>query len=187
MCSSPSGTLSPVCETEAQRHLVGCADLPAHPARGAVLNINTRFWQFRLKSGCLDFTGLLFIQMNARSLSDETIKSWKLVLSGLCLVKGCKCCFWFFQKRACKPVETIPKEADAFLIGCAMELDSKQKISADWGPWATKTKQNSMVCLHCQRRLFFSRTHLKCVSFCNKITRNCPPFFHDGFVCVFVG
>ncbi|XP_065495568.1 uncharacterized protein C10orf143 homolog [Caloenas nicobarica] len=49
------------------------------------------------------------------------------------------------RKRACKPVETIPKEADAFLIGCAMELDSKQKISTDWGPRPAKTKQNSVI------------------------------------------
>ncbi|XP_075011400.1 uncharacterized protein C10orf143 homolog [Calonectris borealis] len=49
------------------------------------------------------------------------------------------------RKRACKPLETIPNEADARLIDCAMELDSKQKISADCGPWATKTKQNSMI------------------------------------------
>ncbi|XP_029886175.1 uncharacterized protein C10orf143 homolog [Aquila chrysaetos chrysaetos] len=48
-------------------------------------------------------------------------------------------------KRACKPLETIPNEADARLIDCAMELDSKQKISADCDPWATKTKQNSMI------------------------------------------
>ncbi|XP_074448131.1 uncharacterized protein C10orf143 homolog isoform X2 [Larus michahellis] len=49
------------------------------------------------------------------------------------------------ERRACKPSETIPNEADAHLIDCAMELDSKQKISADCCPWATKTKQNSMI------------------------------------------
>ncbi|XP_042645909.1 uncharacterized protein C10orf143 homolog [Tyto alba] len=49
------------------------------------------------------------------------------------------------RKRACKPLETIPNEADARLIDCAMELDSKQKISTDCGPWATKTKQNSTI------------------------------------------
>ncbi|KAM9379875.1 uncharacterized protein C10orf143 homolog [Phaethornis superciliosus] len=46
------------------------------------------------------------------------------------------------RKRACKPLETIPKEAGVHLTDCAMELDSKQKISPDW---ATKTKQNSMI------------------------------------------
>ncbi|XP_065699658.1 uncharacterized protein C10orf143 homolog [Patagioenas fasciata] len=49
------------------------------------------------------------------------------------------------RKRARRPVETIAKEADAFLIGCAMELDSKQKIPADWAPWTAKTKQNSTI------------------------------------------
>ncbi|XP_064922769.1 uncharacterized protein C10orf143 homolog [Columba livia] len=49
------------------------------------------------------------------------------------------------RKRARRPVETIAREADAFLVGCAMELDSKQKISADWAPWAAKTKQNSVI------------------------------------------
>ncbi|KAM6090933.1 uncharacterized protein C10orf143 homolog isoform 1-T1 [Theristicus caerulescens] len=49
------------------------------------------------------------------------------------------------RKRVCKPLETIPNEADARLIDGAMELDSKQKISTDCGPWATKTKQNSMI------------------------------------------
>ncbi|KAM9549495.1 uncharacterized protein C10orf143 homolog [Guaruba guarouba] len=49
------------------------------------------------------------------------------------------------RKRACKQLETIPNEAETHLLGCAMELDSKQKISSDCGPWATKTKQNSMV------------------------------------------
>ncbi|XP_035746314.1 uncharacterized protein C10orf143 homolog isoform X2 [Egretta garzetta] len=49
------------------------------------------------------------------------------------------------EKRACRPLETIPDEAGARRIDCAMELDSKQKISTDCGPWATKTKQNSMI------------------------------------------
>ncbi|KAM9285449.1 uncharacterized protein C10orf143 homolog [Morus bassanus] len=49
------------------------------------------------------------------------------------------------RKRVCKPLEAIPNEADARLIECAMELDSKQKISTDCGPWATKTKQNSVI------------------------------------------
>ncbi|XP_074731647.1 uncharacterized protein C10orf143 homolog [Strix uralensis] len=49
------------------------------------------------------------------------------------------------RKRACKPSETIPNETDACLVDCAMELDSKQKISPDYGPWPPKTKQNSMI------------------------------------------
>ncbi|XP_075573621.1 uncharacterized protein C10orf143 homolog isoform X2 [Pelecanus crispus] len=49
------------------------------------------------------------------------------------------------RKRVCKLLETIPNETDARLIDCAMELDSKQKISTDCGPWAAKTKQNSMI------------------------------------------
>ncbi|KAM6306255.1 uncharacterized protein C10orf143 homolog [Aegotheles albertisi] len=49
------------------------------------------------------------------------------------------------RKRVCKPLETIPSEAGARLIDCAMELDSKQKTSTNCGPWITKTKQNSMI------------------------------------------
>ncbi|XP_075280054.1 uncharacterized protein C10orf143 homolog isoform X2 [Opisthocomus hoazin] len=49
------------------------------------------------------------------------------------------------ERRACKLLETLPHEADARLIDCAMEMDSKQNVSADCGPWATKTKQNSMI------------------------------------------
>ncbi|XP_054238698.1 uncharacterized protein C10orf143 homolog [Indicator indicator] len=46
------------------------------------------------------------------------------------------------RKRPCKPLESLPNQAGALLIDCAMELDSKQKISAGSGPWAAKTKQN---------------------------------------------
>lgn len=67
MCSFPSSILSPVYETEAQRHLVRSADSPAAPARHAVLN--RKFWSSGLGSGSLHFTNLLFFQMNARSLS----------------------------------------------------------------------------------------------------------------------
>ncbi|XP_061202747.1 uncharacterized protein C10orf143 homolog [Neopsephotus bourkii] len=49
------------------------------------------------------------------------------------------------RKRACKRLETIPNETETRLLGYAMELDSKQQISSDCGPWATKAKQNSMV------------------------------------------
>ncbi|KAM6416049.1 uncharacterized protein C10orf143 homolog [Rhynochetos jubatus] len=49
------------------------------------------------------------------------------------------------RKRACGLLEAVPNEAHARLVVCAMELDSKQKISADCGPWAPKTKQNSGI------------------------------------------
>nr|XP_013041265.2 uncharacterized protein C10orf143 homolog isoform X1 [Anser cygnoides] len=49
------------------------------------------------------------------------------------------------KKRVCKLLETFPNEADARLIDCAMELDSKQKLSSGCGPWDTKTKPNSMI------------------------------------------
>lgn len=91
----------------------------------------------------------LFFPVNIRSLSVIS-KSCRLVPNGLCLVKTRIYSFLFFQKRVCKPLEAIPNEVDARLIDCAMELDSKQKVSSGCGPWATKTKQNSMVCLHRQ-------------------------------------
>ncbi|KAM6106080.1 uncharacterized protein C10orf143 homolog [Pterocles gutturalis] len=56
------------------------------------------------------------------------------------------------RKRACKPLETIPREPDVPLMDCAMELDSKQKISPDGGPWAAKTKQNSVIFEHHRSR-----------------------------------
>ncbi|XP_065602957.1 uncharacterized protein C10orf143 homolog [Cyrtonyx montezumae] len=49
------------------------------------------------------------------------------------------------RKRVCKPLEAFPNEVDARLIDCAMELDSKQKVSSSCAPWATKTKQNSVI------------------------------------------
>ncbi|XP_064320461.1 uncharacterized protein C10orf143 homolog isoform X1 [Phalacrocorax carbo] len=49
------------------------------------------------------------------------------------------------RKRACKLLEAVPNEADARLTECAMELESKQKISTDVGPWAAKAKQNSVI------------------------------------------
>ncbi|XP_061856723.1 uncharacterized protein C10orf143 homolog [Colius striatus] len=48
------------------------------------------------------------------------------------------------RKRVCKPSEAVPHQADACLLDCAMELDPKQKIPTDCGPWATKTK-SSMI------------------------------------------
>ncbi|XP_035403487.1 uncharacterized protein C10orf143 homolog isoform X2 [Cygnus atratus] len=49
------------------------------------------------------------------------------------------------RKRVCKLLETFPNAADARLIDCAMELDSKQKLSSGCGPWDTKPKPNSMI------------------------------------------
>ncbi|XP_064370477.1 uncharacterized protein C10orf143 homolog [Dromaius novaehollandiae] len=49
------------------------------------------------------------------------------------------------RKRVCKQLETIPSEADVCFIDCAMELDSKQKVSADCVLQAAKTHQDSMI------------------------------------------
>ncbi|XP_051657197.1 uncharacterized protein C10orf143 homolog [Manacus candei] len=49
------------------------------------------------------------------------------------------------RKRVCKLLESIPGEANGYLMDCTMELDSRQKLSPDCGPWAAKPKQNSMI------------------------------------------
>ncbi|XP_071420105.1 uncharacterized protein C10orf143 homolog [Pithys albifrons albifrons] len=49
------------------------------------------------------------------------------------------------RKRVCQLLESIPREAGAHLVDCAMELDARQKPAPACGPWAEKTKQNSMT------------------------------------------
>ncbi|XP_053805297.1 uncharacterized protein C10orf143 homolog isoform X1 [Vidua chalybeata] len=53
--------------------------------------------------------------------------------------------FGVFQKRVCRLLDTIPREAAAQLVDCAMDVDSRQKLLPDSAPWAAKTKQNSMI------------------------------------------
>lgn len=48
-------------------------------------------------------------------------------------------------------MDTIPREAGAQLMDCAMDLDSRQKFLPDSAPWAAKAKQNSVVSSHCPR------------------------------------
>ncbi|XP_066031049.1 uncharacterized protein C10orf143 homolog [Chamaea fasciata] len=46
-------------------------------------------------------------------------------------------------KRACRVLDTIPREAQ--LLDCAMDLDPRQKFLPDSAPWAAKAKQNSLL------------------------------------------
>ncbi|XP_059708232.1 uncharacterized protein C10orf143 homolog [Haemorhous mexicanus] len=48
-------------------------------------------------------------------------------------------------KRVCRLLDTLPGEAAAQLMDCAMDLDSRQKLLPGSAPWAAKTKQNSLV------------------------------------------
>ncbi|TRZ18950.1 hypothetical protein HGM15179_008145 [Zosterops borbonicus] len=48
-------------------------------------------------------------------------------------------------KRVCRLLDTIPREAGAQLLDCAMDLDPRQKFLPDSAPWAAKTKQNSTI------------------------------------------
>ncbi|XP_068807494.1 uncharacterized protein C10orf143 homolog isoform X2 [Struthio camelus] len=64
------------------------------------------------------------------------------MLTGISLSK---LLFFFWLKRICKQLETIPNEADVCFIDCAMELDSKQKVSTDCFPQAAKAKQDAMI------------------------------------------
>lgn len=154
--SFPTGVLSPHSESEARRHLVRSTHLPAHPAPGIVLHAVFVLWPRACQAVFTNSLYLLFFPVNIRSLS-VIKKSCRLVPNGLCLVKTRIYSFLFFQKRVCKPLEAVPNEVDARLIDCAMELDSKQKASSGCGPWATKTKQNSMVCLHHQHIYLLER------------------------------
>nr|XP_031361169.1 uncharacterized protein C10orf143 homolog [Lonchura striata domestica] len=49
------------------------------------------------------------------------------------------------QKRVCQLLDTIPREAGAQLVSCAMDVDSRQKLPPDSAPWAARTKQNSVI------------------------------------------
>ncbi|OWK51017.1 hypothetical protein RLOC_00006141 [Lonchura striata] len=48
-------------------------------------------------------------------------------------------------KRVCQLLDTIPREAGAQLVSCAMDVDSRQKLPPDSAPWAARTKQNSVI------------------------------------------
>ncbi|XP_071302233.1 uncharacterized protein C10orf143 homolog isoform X1 [Agelaius tricolor] len=49
------------------------------------------------------------------------------------------------NKRLCRLLDTIPGEAAAQLVDCAMDLEPRQKLLPDSAPWAAKAKQNSMI------------------------------------------
>lgn len=46
-------------------------------------------------------------------------------------------------KRVCRLLDSIPQEAGAQLVDCAMDLDSRQKFLPDSAPWAAK--QNPVI------------------------------------------
>ncbi|XP_056351288.1 uncharacterized protein C10orf143 homolog [Oenanthe melanoleuca] len=48
-------------------------------------------------------------------------------------------------KRVCQLLDTLPREAGAQLMDCAMDLHSRQKFLPDSAAWAAKAKQNSMI------------------------------------------
>lgn len=108
-------------------------------------------------------------------------KSWEFGV--LCLAQRCKSGFWMFQKRVCRLLDTIPREAGAQLLDCAMDLDPRQKFLPDSAPWAAKSKQNSMVSSHCPHVRYKIPFQ---IHFDNKAANNNCPIFKLFYFLIFV-